>query len=86
MEQAKKNSEDATPTCLIDLMVTSDVYKDSPDKITNDLIIAKLAATDTSRNTTITALCHLAKNQESRSRVREEIKACLQKYGLENAQ
>lgn len=66
-------------------MITSDVYRDSPEKITNDLIVTKLAATDTSRNTTITALCHLAKNEKSRNRVREEIKICIKKYGLNNA-
>lgn len=50
----------------------------------NDLIMMKAAATDTSRNATIIAFCHLIKNSKSREAVRGEIKACLEKQGLSN--
>ena len=71
------------PSCLIDLMAASDVYKDDAAIITNDLIIAIMAATDTSRNTTITGLCHLSKTPASREKVRAEIDKCMKKCGVE---
>ena len=44
--------------------------------------MAMLGATDTSRNVTFTALCHLTKNKESRDKVRAEIGRCLSKFDL----
>jgi len=61
------------PNSVVEILLQSDVYKDDVTKISNDLIMALLAGTDTSRNTTITTLCHLTKNKEHRERVREEI-------------
>ena len=49
--------------------------------MTNDLIMSKIAATDTSRNTAIIALCHLIKNLTSREKVRAEISACMHNCG-----
>ena len=75
--------DEGTSTCIINLMLTSDVYKENIDAMINDLIMVMLAANDTSRNTTITALCHLAKNSTSTFKVRSEISACMTKYGIE---
>ena len=41
-----------------------------------------IASTDTSRNATIITLTHLAKNAQSRSHVREEIKNYCQKNDI----
>ena len=46
-------------------------------KITNDLLAALIAATDTCKNTTIFALCHLARSASSMSKIRAEIDQCL---------
>lgn len=65
--------EEKEAECLIDLMLQSDAYKDDVEKISNDMIISMIGGTDTSRNTTITSLCHLTKSKLSREKVRAEI-------------
>ena len=60
----------------------SDVYEGNVTRITNDLIFAILAATDTSRNTSIVTLCQLAKDIASRDKVRAEISNCLAKHKM----
>jgi Ca2+-binding EF-hand superfamily protein len=63
-------------------MLESEVYENNPKKITNDLIIAMLGATDTSRNVTFFALCHLTKSQICRNKVRNEIWKCMEKFDV----
>ena len=75
--------DDAVSTCLIDIMLSSDIYKDNLEILVNDLIILKIAGTDTSRNTVTTALCHLAKNSMSREKVRSEIAECMKRHGTD---
>lgn len=58
---------------MIDIMLDSENYQNNPQKIANDLIIVFFAGTDTSSNTTVTALSHLAKNMESRVKIRAEV-------------
>lgn len=69
----------------MDLLLTSESYEQNVPRISNDLIIAMIAATDTSRNTSIFALSMLTKKTEYRDKVREEIKACITKHGLSSA-
>ena len=61
------------PRCLANIMLASDVYKNDVHKISNDLFMGLLAATDTSRNSTIISMCHLIKNAKSRQKVLDEI-------------
>ena len=68
--------------CLIDLMITSEVYENDVKKISNDIIMAMIGATDTSRNMTFYALCHLTKDAKSKERVRNEIKKGLANQNL----
>lgn len=49
----------------------------------NDLIIAMIAGTETTRNTTIISLCHLIKDKLSKKRSRAEIKKSMEKYKVE---
>lgn len=63
-------------------MLTSEVYGTDVKKISNDVIMAMLGATDTSRNITFLALCHLTKNAKSKESVRNEIKKGLEKQNL----
>lgn len=51
--------------------------------MTNELMILMKAALDTSRNGILIAMCYLIKNEEARTRVREEIKAFLQFKNLD---
>lgn len=78
MKQYVKGAE---PNSVIEILLESDVYQDNIKKISNDLVVALFAGTDTSRNNTITTLCHLIKNSEAKEVVREEIKKYSQ--GLE---
>lgn len=73
-EQDKK---DQKPKCFIDLMLQSDVYGGNVTKIANDMIVAMIAANETSRNTTINTICHLIKSKESMARTRNEISKSL---------
>lgn len=59
---SKSRTNDGEATSLIDFMLASDIYKNDLEKLVNELIILKLGGTDTSRNATIIALCHLIKN------------------------
>ena len=63
-------------------MLASDVYTSDLKKLSNDMIMAMRGGTDTSRNATLIALCHLTKNAQSRERVRFEVSKCLEKHGL----
>ena len=45
------------------------------------MIIGMIAATDTSRNTTIISMCHLIKNAVSRQRVVQEVESRLKEKG-----
>ena len=65
-------------------MLLSDVYRNSVEQISNDLIIGMIAGTETSRNTTIYTLCHLIKNTASRERVFAEINASMARSGLDD--
>ena len=65
IELFMKKKEDSDPTCLVNILLSSDVYKNDINKISNDMIIGMFAATDTSRNTTIISMCHLIKNAVS---------------------
>lgn len=73
VQLSKNRTSEGEPTCLIDIMLTDDIYKNNFDTLVCDLIVCKLGGTDTSRNTTLTALSHLAKNAKSREKVRNEI-------------
>ena len=64
-------------------MIASDIYKNNLEILVNDIIVLKLGGTDTSRNTVITALSHLAKNAKSREKTREEIAGCMKKFGID---
>lgn len=59
IEIKSAKDDDTEPTCLIDIMLESEVYQGNPAKIVNDLVIGMLAGTDTSRNTVITTLSYL---------------------------
>ena len=74
-----------SPRCLIDLMITSSIYEGRPDLLVLDLILVMMASVDTSRNNLITTLCHLAKNDKSREKVRGEIQAVFEKSGKSQA-
>lgn len=52
-----KDSDDLQPSSLLDLLLMSEVYEQNVTKITNELVIAMLAATETSRNASIFTLC-----------------------------
>lgn len=65
-------------------MLTDDIYKNNFDNLVCDLIVCKLGGTDTSRNTIITALSHLAKNAKSRQKVRNEISQILIKNDVKD--
>ena len=60
------DTSEQSPNCFIDLMLASEVYADDMKKLSNDIIVAMIAGTDTSRNATLTALCHLIKNKNSK--------------------
>lgn len=74
------------PASLLDLLLMSDVYERDVKRITNDLVMTMIAATETSRNATIFALCQLTKKEEYWAKVRDEIGACIGKYGLSSAE
>lgn len=74
VQKMKGFEKDTDPNSVMEFLLASEVYRDDIVKISNDLIVAILAGTDTSRNNTITTLCHLAKKSDDRERVREEIK------------
>ena len=76
--------KDKKPSCFIDIMLESDVYKGDVTTITNDMIIAMIAGTETSRNTTIMSLCHLIKTGRSRETVKSEINQSMQKYKIDD--
>lgn len=80
-----KDSDDLQPSSLLDLLLMSEVYEQNVTKITNELVIAMLAATETSRNASIFTLCQLTKKKDFRNKVRDEVKASLTKYGLSSA-
>lgn len=73
---------DKTPTCFTDLMLQSDVYDGNVQKIANDLIVAMIAGTETSRNSTINTICHLVKDKKLMKRARDEIQKSMQKYNI----
>lgn len=83
-EQNLLNGEVKDPTCMVDLMIQSKSYEGNVEKISNDMIIAMIGGTDTSRNTTITTLCHLTKSKLSRDKVRKEIEQAINKHSIEN--
>jgi len=56
-------------------MFESEVYKNNITKLSNDMIMAILGATDTARNNTIISICHLAKNKQNHQKVKDEIRA-----------
>ena len=76
------DDQELKPTSLLDLLLLSEVYEGNVTRITNELVIGMIAATETSRNTTIFTLSQITKKPEYRIKIREEIKACLDKYNL----
>ena len=56
-------------------MFESDVYKNSITKLSNDMIMAILGASDTARINSIISILHLAKNKNDLQKVKDEIKA-----------
>lgn len=79
IKSTKSDADVAELTCLIDIMLESEVYQNDPTKITSDLIFGLNAGMDTSKNTSITTICHLAKNKVSKEKVRLEIERSLRK-------
>lgn len=65
----KDKSEDADPECVMDILISSEVYNRDLKKITNDLMMAMIGAADTSRNTIVIMMCHFARNKASKDRV-----------------
>lgn len=63
-------------------MLQEDVYKGNVQKMANDLMVAMLAGTDTSKNVTILLLNHLIKIKANRQRVRDEIEKIMEKYKI----
>ena len=74
--------EDDQPKCLANILLASEIYKGNLQKISNDLIIGLIAATDTSRNATITTMVHLIKMEASRQKVRDEVNGYLKEKGI----
>lgn len=60
-EIINSKGEDYEPTCLADIMLDSEMYKNQRMKLANDLIIAMIGSTDTSRLVTIMALIYFSK-------------------------
>lgn len=60
------------------------MYHNNPEKIGNDIIMAMILATDTSRNTVITSLSHLAKDKLSTEKVRAEVESFLNARDMKN--
>ena len=52
--------------------------------MTNDLVNGMIAGTETSRNTTITSICHLIKNERSREIIKSEIRRSMSKYNIDD--
>lgn len=71
--ETRKNKEDGENNSVLDKIIDSEVYNMNIKKIANDMIMILLGATETSRNTTITGLCHYAKDSASLQRARAEI-------------
>lgn len=69
-----RKTQTTEPECLVDFLFASDVYKNNITKLTNDMVMAILGSTDTSRNNSIISLCYLAKNPECLKKVRAEIR------------
>lgn len=66
IRRMKEFDENKEPTNVVEILLQSDVYKDNVTKVSNDVIMAMLGGTDTSRNNTIQVLHHLTKNKESK--------------------
>lgn len=77
-----REDKDAKATCFVDIMLQEDVYKGNVQKMANDLMVAMLAGTDTSKNVTILLLNHLIKIKANRQRVRDEIEKTMEKYKI----
>lgn len=66
IEIKANQGEDSQATSVVDMLLDLEVYQNNKIKLANDLFMGMFAGTDTSRNSTITSLCHLAKNKVSR--------------------
>ena len=82
LDKYSRGEQNGDPDCLLELLMMSDVYQGSVRKIANELMIGMLASNETSRNTSVFAICHMTKQHHHRSMVQEEIRNCLSKYGL----
>lgn len=63
-------------------MLQTDLYQKDHKKLATDMLMGMLAATDTSRNTTITALCYFNKNLKAKEQLRAHIDEYMQSKNI----